>query len=489
MGRTMADRITRRSFLRTSAVAAAAAIRSPAQSGKKPNVVFFMTDDHGAWALNAYGCSEFSTPNIDRLALRGTLFERAFAATPVCSPSRATFYTGKLPTHHGVQDFLMAEDSFGPESKRFLEGHTTYADILKREGYLCALVGKWHLGHDAEPQSGFDYWSTSPRGSGPYKDVPFYRNGEELLDTGFKTDFVGDEAVRFLDEHHDEPFCLTVPFFAPHDPFDYQPDEYREPYLESDFACFPNPPDHPQRRGRHSVHLRNRQSKIGFAALVTAVDRNVGKVLAKLDELGLTDDTVVIFSADQGYNCGHHGFWGKGNGTIPFNMYEESIRIPMIWTHPGRIPAGERIQPMVSSYDFFPTLLDYLGVDAPPDPQRVGRSFAPFLRGESRDWRTELYFEFGYVRSIRTENLKYVERGDGWGGELFDLETDPGEEINRIGKPEYRERRLELRNRLHAFFDRLGAPPVDDWRETTEQILPTDSSGYYEWIESVRTHD
>lgn len=480
----MLPTMNRRQFLLASLGAGAAF----AQSGAKPNVVFFMTDDHGAWALNAYGCSEIDSPNIDRLAASGTLFERAFSATPVCSPSRATFYTGKLPTHHGVQDFLMADDSYGPKSKRFMDGHTTYAEVLKDNGYLCALIGKWHLGDDARSQSGFDYWATSPRGAGPYRDVPFYRNGEEILETGYKTDFIGDEAVRFLDANHDKPFCLTVPFFAPHDPFDYQPEEYREPYLKSKFSCYPEAPLHPQRRGRHSVHLGNRESMIGYSALVTGVDRNVGKVLDKLDELGLNDNTVVVFSADQGYNCGHHGFWGKGNGTIPFNMYEESIRIPMIWSHPGKIPAGKRINPMVSSYDFFPTLLDYLGVEAPADPQRVGESFAPFLRGESPRWRTELYFEFGYVRSVRTENLRYIERGDGWGDELYDLETDPNEEINRIGKPEYRDRRIALRQRLHAFFDRIGAPPINDWRDTTEQMLPTDSSGYYEWIESVRTH-
>ena len=382
----------------------------------------------------------------------------------------------------------MAEDSHGPDAIRFMEDHTTFADVLTGAGYQCALVGKWHLGHDTEPQSGFTYWSTAPRGSGPYKDVPFYRNGEEILETGFKTDFVGDEAVRFLEyRNRDQAFCLTVPFFAPHDPFDYQPEEYRAPYAETDFPCFPEGEPHPQRRGRHSRHLGNRESKVGFAALVTAVDRNVGKVLDKLEEQGLADDTVVIFTADQGYNCGHHGFWGKGNGTIPFNMYEESIRIPMIWTHPGRIEAGARSEAMVSSYDFFPTLLDYLGVEAEPEKERVGRSFAPFLRGESPEWRSELYFEFGYVRSIRTRNLKYVERGDGWGDELFDLEADPGEEINRIGKPEYRGRRRELRKRLHAFFDELGAPPIDEWRSTTRQILPTDTSGYYEWIEGVRT--
>ncbi len=233
--------------------------------------------------------------------------------------------------------------------------------------------------------------------------------------------------------------------------------------------------------GVHKKHWGNRESKIGYSALVTAVDANVGRVLDKLEELGVADNTVVIFTADHGYNCGHHGFWGKGNGTLPFNMYEESIQVPLIWSHPGRIAEGETVDPMVSSYDFFPSLLDYLGVQAEPDPQRVGRSYAPFLRGERPDWPTELYFEFAYVRAIRTENLKLVERADGWGDELFDLEVDPGEMINRVGSPNYRDRIAALRNRLRQYFHEAGAPPLDDWRSSTTQNLPMDLEGYYSW--------
>lgn len=374
----------------------------------------------------------------------------------------------------------MAEDSYGPRSQRFLDGHTSFADVLKANGYLCALIGKWHLGDDASAQSGFDYWCTAPRGSGPYKDVEFFKNGQSVKNTGFKTDFIGDAAVEFLENHHDRPFCLTVPLFAPHDPLDFQPEEYRRPYANSKFSCYPEPPGHPQRRAQHRKYEGSVEAKTGYSALVTGVDRNVGKVLAKLAELGLDGNTVVIFTADQGYNCGHHGFWGKGNGTFPFNMYEESIQVPLIWKHPAHIPAGARISPMVSSYDFFPTLLDYLGIEAGPEPQRVGRSYVPFLRGDSPAWSDELYFEFGYVRAIRTGNVKYVERGEGWPSELFDLEADPGETVNRVGAPQHREQVADLRRRLHAFFDAAGAPPLADWRSTTKQILPTDI-GYYTW--------
>ena len=210
------------------------------------------------------------------------------------------------------------------------------------------------------------------------------------------------------------------------------------------------------------------------------MDVNVGRVLDKLDELGVGDNTVVVFSADQGFNCGHHGVWGKGNGTIPFNMYEESIRVPLIWHHGGTIRAGSVSPAMVSSYDFFPTLLDYLGVEAEPDAARVGRSYADLLRGGNPQWRNELFFEYGYTRAVRTENLKYVERADGWPNELFDLEEDPAERVNRVGKPEYADRRQALQARLRGFFAQAGAPVLRDWRTTTQQVIPTDI-GYYQW--------
>lgn len=465
--------MTRRELLSLIPATAAAAV-------PPVNVVFFMTDDHGAWALGSDSCGEMHTPHLDRLADEGTRFFRAYACTPVCSPSRATYYTGRLPSHHGVQDFLLPEDSSGPLSRRFLDGQLTFAQVLKEHGYTCGLVGKWHLGCDEEAQAGFDYWYTAARGGGTYRDAEFYVNGQSVKETGYKTDFVGTGALDFLDRHGKQPFCLVVPFFAPHGPYDYQPDKYRSPYSDSLFRCFPRGEPHPQARGRFRQYLGNREAYTSYSALVTGMDANVGRVLGKLEKLGVRENTVVIFSADQGFNCGHHGVWGKGNGTIPFNMYEESIRVPLIWNHRGRISPGSDVGAMVSSYDFFPTLLDYLGVVAPSDRLRAGRSYAGFLRGEPPPWRNELFFEYGYTRAVRTENLKYVERSDGWPNELFDLEEDPGERVNRVGKPEYRGRRVALRDRLQAFFEDVGAPPLQQWRSTTRQQIPTDT-GYYRW--------
>ncbi len=461
--------MSRRSLLAAS-TAPALALASRAAS-KRPNVVFFMTDDHGAWALGSGGCRQMHTPNIDRLAEEGTRFTQAFACTPVCSPSRMTYMTGALPCRHGVQDWLVPRDSFGPESRRWLSGFTTWSEVLAANGYTLGMCGKWHMGEDDRAQAGFSYWATIPGGGGPYRDPEFVVNGERRKMQGFKTDCVAGFALDFLGQVKNRPFCLFVPFYAPHTPFDYQPEEYRKPYENFAFSCFPRTPTHPWANPGTTRHHGDVESMRGYSALVTGVAANVGRILRKLDEMGVRENTTVIFTADQGFNCGHHGVWGKGNGTIPFNMYEESIRVPLIWNHPGRIPRGRTVEAMVSSYDFFPTILDYLGLKAAPDERRVGRSYAPFLAGRNPAWRSRLYFEYAYVRAVRTRNLKYVQRSSQWPSELFDLEADPGETRNVIHDAGQQAQVRALARELDEFFRRNGAVPVDEWRSAVRQHM------------------
>ncbi len=443
-----------------------------ARAAARPNVVLFMTDDHGAWALGAYGCGEMHTPNLDRLAAGGARFTRAYAATPVCSPSRLTYLTGLLPSHHGVQDYLVAVDTFGPKSRAFLTGRVTYSELLAKAGWTLGMCGKWHMGRDETAQAGFTYWATVPGGGGPYRDPEFVVNGKAGKIQGFKTDIVTDHALEFLDRNRARLFFLLVPYYAPHTPYDYQPEAYRAPYLKADFRCFPRQAPHPNRNPQLLRHHGNRESMLSYSALISGVDHNVGRVLRRLEELGLRENTLVIFTADQGWNAGHHGVWGKGNGTIPFNMYEESIRVPLIWSHPDRIRSGLVIEDMVSAYDFFPTILEYLGVGAPPDRRRLGRSYTPLLAGAGRRQPRRLYFEYAYVRGLRTENLKYIERTAEWPSELYDLEADPGERRNLIADPAYRRALEGLRSELAGVFRRIGAPPLAEWRSTTTQNLP-----------------
>lgn len=381
--------------------------------------------------------------------------------------------TGLIPSQHGVQDWLLPEDSYGSGSHRFLDGHLTYSEILARNGYTLGMVGKWHMGEDERAQAGFSWWATVPGGGGTYRDPEFVKNGRRIQYQGYKTDAVGDYAIEFLDLHHDRPFWLQVPFYAPHTPYNYQLEAYRHWYNKSDFPCFPNEPMHPWQDGGDAIPHGKREPKHAYSALITGMDHNLGRIVRRLEKLGVRDRTLIIFSADQGWNAGHHGVWGKGNGTIPLNMYEESLRVPLIWNLPGRIRAGQVLDPMVSNYDFFPTILDYLGLPAPQDRvRRPGRSYAAFLRGESPAWRSRLYFEYEYVRGIRTENLKYVERTQKWPSELYDLEADPGEKRNVIDGPRHQQQLAELRRDMHDFFRQHSAPLLDQWRSTTTQHLP-----------------
>lgn len=460
---------SRRQFLFATLGAAALAAQQPR---KRPNVVFFMTDDHGAWANGTYGCAQIRTPNIDRLASGGMRFDNAFAATPVCSPSRITYFTGKLPCAHGVQDWIVPKESFGPAGVKVLAAHETFTEVLARNGYHVGLSGKWHMGADEHTQEGFSWWHTVPGGGGTYQDPEFIENGRTVKKQGYKTDLVGDGAVAFLDHHRatrkDDPFFLYVPFYAPHTPYNYQPETYREPYQDSDFACFPRDPQHPrQNTGLARNHL-NTESMRAYSALITGLDTNVGKILRKLQDMGTLDETLVVFTADQGWNAGHHGVWGKGNGTVPRNMLEESIRVPMIWHHPGRIQAGVHSDAMVSSYDFFPTILEYLGCETAADKDRAGTSYAPLLRGEKPAWRDRLFFEYAEVRSIRTKTMKLVMRATPWPSEMYDLEADPGEKRNVIDEPKYANVRQSLTKELESYFQQRGAPPIDEWRKSAK---------------------
>ena len=164
------------------------------------------------------------------------------------------------------------------------------------------------------------------------------------------------------------------------------------------------------------------------------MDLNVGRILEKLEGLGLREDTLIVFSSDNGYSCGHHGFWHKGNGTFPLNMYENSVKVPFIMSHPGGLPQGRVTEAMASQYDFMPTLLDYLGLEMPTDPLRPGRSFQPALLGETDDAQEEvvIFDEYGPVRMIRTQEWKYVHRYPYGPHELYDLVNDPDERKNLV---------------------------------------------------------
>lgn len=405
---------------------------------------------------------------MDRLASSGMEFRNAFAATPVCSPSRMTYMTGLLPSQHGVQDYLISEDSAGPKSRRWLAGHPAYSEVLREAGYTLGLCGKWHMGLDETPQAGFTWWATIPGGGGTYRNPTFVKNGQAIPSTGFKTDLQGDFALEFLNEQKSrkDPFYLLMPFYAPHTPYDYQPEKYRDRYAGSAFSCYPRDAVSPTQNPGLRQHHGRKESMLAYSALISSADANIGRVLEQLDRMGAREDTLVVFTADQGWNAGHHGVWGKGNGTWPFNMYEESVRVPMTWTLPGRIRTGVS-DALVSNYDYFDTLLDFLEVPRTKDPRRIGVSYGGWLKGQPPKGHDRLYFEYCYTRAVRTASRKYVERTKEFPSELYDLRADPGEAHNIYSSEAVQELAADLR----GFFDKAGAPPIENWRQTTRQNL------------------
>ena len=431
---------------------------------ERTNIVFILTDDQGVWAAGCYGNPEIRTPNLDRLAAEGMLFQNFFVATPVCSPSRATFLTGRIPSQHGVHDWIR-EGNVGPDAAKYLEGELCYTDVLAEHGWNCAFSGKWHLGASQLRQHGFSHWYVHQRGGGRYYDAPMVRDGQLITEPGYVTDRITDDALAWLDAHalDDAPFYLSVHYTAPHSPWDHHPPEIVASYDDCEFASCPQEARHPWAVSLTDQCLGNREMLKGYFAAVTAMDANVGRILDRLELLGVRDDTLVVFVSDNGFSCGHHGFWGKGNGTDPRNMYENSIRVPFIISQPRRIASGSVQSAMVSAYDFYPTLLEYLGLAVPEGRGIVGESFLPVLQGrrdESRD-HVIIYDEYGDTRMVRTTTWKYVQRYPDGPNELWDLESDPDERRNLIDDPSQAGRIVDLSRLLEQWFARHIDPEID----------------------------
>ena len=433
----------------------------------RPNILCILTDDQGVWAAGCYGNREIRTPNIDRIADTGVRFDRFFVATPVCSPSRATLLTGRIPSQHGVHDWIRG-GNVGDGAASYLEGETAYTDVLAAHGWRCGLSGKWHLGNSTLPQHGFSHWFAHQFGGGPYNDAPMVRNGVPATEPGYVTNVITDDALAFIDRHANQeaPFYLGVHYTAPHSPWTGHPQDIVDSYDDCPFESCPQEPVHPWAGGLTHENMGNRESLKGYFAAVTAMDLDVGRLLDRLDHHGLREDTLVIFLSDNGFSLGHHGFWGKGNGTNPLNMYEHSIRVPALISQPGRLPQGIAQPAMFSAYDFMPTLLSYLDLPIPWDRDLPGRDAVNAWTGQAgqpdagRD-HIVVFDEYGGTRMIRTETWKYVHRYPGGPNELYDLENDPDERVNLAEDAGYADRRRSLRGELEGWFERYADPERD----------------------------
>jgi choline-sulfatase len=435
----------------------------------RPNVLFIISDDQGAWALGCAGNPEMRTPALDRLAAAGIRFENFFCTSPVCSPARASILTGDIPSRHGVQDWIRV-GSMGESRIDYLAGQNLITDVFAENGYRCGLIGKWHLGASDVPRPNFVKWFAHQAGMGAYYDAPMVDEDRPVNVKGYITEELGKRAIEFIGQEaqRPEPFWLSLNFTAPHYPWiGCHPKEFTDLYQDCPFTSCPDEPPHPDFAGGHAAtakgHEQRRESLIGYFASVSAMDAEIGKAVAELERRGLLESTLVIFMSDNGMNCGHHGIWGKGNGTRPQNMYDTSIKVPCIIAQPGRIPPGRVNEDLLSGYDMFPTLVEHAGFGPGGDAAKPGRSFAKLLAGESIGQAGEVvvFDEYGPVRMIRTKEWKYVHRYPDGPHELFDLRNDPGERVNRIADPALGNRLGVLKARLFSWFSSYVDPRRD----------------------------
>ena len=432
------------------------------------NILVIFNDDHAQWALGAYGNREIRSPNLDYLAQSGVLMDNAFTPTPICSPSRACFLTGRLASQHGLHDFLAFSDPVA-SSRWWLAGESTLAQLLVAHGYQTAMCGKWHVGNDVTPQAGFEYWFSLGgvypiNRSGPY---PYSENGSVSERTGYKTSIITDKAVHFLRQRDAQrPFFLYVALRATHAPWRDHPERSVVPYRHCTFDDVPQDAMYPFGKQVLSsiAPTRNnpREALAHYYAAVTRTDEAIGRLLDELEARGLRKNTLVVYTSDHGLCCGHHGIWGKGNATLPLNMVEESIRVPLIFNQPGALFAPQRRQEFVDHLDLFQTLLDYADASLPDERagSYPGRSFLPLLTGSAAlpAWRDAQFGEYGNLRMIRTRTQKLVLRYPDGPCELFDLLHDPRETVNCYGDPVYQELVRILTARLEAHFTRYEDP-------------------------------
>jgi arylsulfatase A-like enzyme len=454
-----------------------------------PNILFIMTDDQQQAAMSAYGNRILKTPHMDRIASEGVRFTEAFVTNSLCAPSRASILTGLYSHAHGV---ITNGDGPAFRNQPGLEEHqNTFVHLLRRAGYHTALVGKWHI---PSWPTGFDQWIILP-GQGAYHDPEMIAQGVRVKLRGHVEDAIGDQAITFLQQRPaDKPFCLLCQFKAPHrnwspadrfrhvfadveiplprtfeDRLEGRPEALRRAAMA--IADMPDFRDQvPATLPRDERKRRNLELLVkNYYRVLLGVDENVGRVLDFLEKSRLTENTVVIYTSDNGFFLGEHGLFDKRL------MYEPSIRVPMLLRFPARIAAGRvDSQHLVLNIDVAPTLLELAGVPVPG--WMHGRSWLPLLEAASVPWRDAFlyeYYEYPAVhcvrknRGVRTDRWKLIhfwEQPEEW--ELYDLQSDPDETTNVAGRGEHAERVAALKTRLEALrrevgdADAPGPPPA-----------------------------
>lgn len=433
--------------LATASTAAAAGAAPPT----RPNIVFVLTDDLGWTDLSCFGSTFYETPNIDRLAAGGMKFTNAYSSCTVCSPTRASVLTGQYPARLHITDWIaghvrpFARLSVPDWTMELSPEVSNIARVLKGAGYASASIGKWHLGPEAcwPDKQGFDLnVAGCHRGQPPSYFSPYKI---EALTEGPAGEFLSDrltsEALRFIEQNKERPFFLYLPHYAVHTPLQAKPEVIAKYKAKADPAA-----------GHHNAV---------YAGLIESVDDSVGRILDKLDELKLAENTIVVFTSDNGGLIGSTSNAplraGKGSA------YEGGVRVPLIVRWPGVTPAGAVCHAPVISADFYPTLVAITGASAPASHAVDGESLVPLLRQTGPLNRDALYWHYPHYHpggatpysAVREGDFRLVEFHEDGRVELYDLKNDVGESHDLAS--ELSEKAAALREKLHAWRREVGA--------------------------------
>jgi len=444
-------------------------------STRPPNIVLFLADDHGQWASGPYGNDEVETPTLDSLAASGVLMANATSPSPVCSPARTSLLTGRLPSQHGIHDFLSERPEF---HRDWLAHEVLLPELLQEAGYRTALIGKWHsTAMSVKPGRGFDRWLSYDVRPNGWRNQYLHQGTVYLSDQGspisvdgFQLEHLGRAAREFINSGDPEqPFFLL---FAPsdtHGPFTDHPEGWVESYRNANLSHVPagETSNFPAANAGSVAPDDLGETLAQYYAAVSHQDAELANFLDLLETRGELDDTLVIYTSDHGLMVGHHGLLGKSNATLPQNLYEESIRVPMILSWPKGFPeAGITLDLPFDHLDLFQTILDAAGLELPEDLQRQidspGQSLLPRLHDPESQWRRYRFSEHGNVRQISDDRYKLVRRypplDPRFGDELYELEDDPRETVNLVDSPDHRDLTTELSAALDRHFERFEVP-------------------------------
>lgn len=446
---------------------------------ERVNVLFLVADDLNT-SLSGYGHPDCKTPNLDRLAVRGVSFENLYCQFPLCGPSRASFMTGRYPYDIDILSLPASH-----ELRKRNPGLVTLPQLFRQNGYRVGRVSKvYHMGIPKDIQNGTpgaddpESWDSVVNVKSPELDSPgkkvllspknkgsqgFWSIQSEGGDLAQADGMAAEAAIRFLEAHKDQPFFLAVGFVRPHVPLvapqkyyvEFDPEKMTLPKVPAnDLDDIPPVAREYKTTAKYGMdEQQHREIMRAYYAAVLYVDTQVGRVLDKLKELGLADNTVVVFTSDHGYLLGEHFKWQKRH------LFDEADRVPFIISVPWmKKTHGAKVEKIAELVDLYPTLAELAGLECPPAVQ--GESLVPLLRDpDSPQWKKQAAYTFtsiGCGESIRTERWRYNRYPQGGGEELYDCKNDPGQFTNLVGNPEYAEVKQKLAAQLDRFLDKTG---------------------------------